>query len=185
MTGAANVQQDFPVRMVRDNLDGIPEYPLPTGYAVRWYQPDDEALWLEVQSKAERLIPITAELYEREFGNDRELLNERQCFITDKDNQPVGTATAGLDRNYKGNVYGRVHWVAIVPAEQGKGLGNALLVITLNRLRKLGHDRACLGTSTTRLPAINMYTKFGFAPEIDSDEDREIWAGLLSHLKAR
>jgi GNAT superfamily N-acetyltransferase len=178
MTDAENVQVNLPVRMVRDSLDVIPEYPLPDAYSVRWYQPGDEALWLEVQQKGERLIPITPELYEREFGDERELLCDRQCFIMNKDDQPVGTATAWLNRDYKGRDYGRVHWLAIIPSEQGKGLGNALLAITLHRLRELGHDRAYLVTSTARLPAIRLYTKFGFVPDIGSDEDRENWSQL-------
>ena len=76
----------------------------------------------------------------------------------------------------------RVHWVAIVPDHQGKGLAKPLLTAICNRLVEIGHDRAYLTTNTVRLPAINLYLAYGFEPEIDTDEDRRVWDGVLKEL---
>jgi hypothetical protein len=41
------------VTMIRDDLDHIPQFHLPQGYAIRWYQDGDEDLWLKVQRASE------------------------------------------------------------------------------------------------------------------------------------
>jgi GNAT superfamily N-acetyltransferase len=66
---------------------------------------------------------------------------------------------------------------------QGKGLANPLMSIICHRLRELGHSRFYLTTSTARIPAINLYLKFGFQPEINSNEDLLAWREISNKLK--
>ncbi len=176
------VREYIDIKMVRENLDDIPEYSLPAGYSIRWYQPGYEKHWQAVQSLADEYTRITSSLFEEQFGTDTQLLSERQCFLCDSKDNIIGTATAWLD-NPGGKSLGRIHWLAIIPQQQGKGLAKPLLAIICRRLKELEHGKIYLTTQTVRIPAINLYVKFGFVPEIDSDRDREIWEKLRKHLK--
>ncbi|HEY2933181.1 MAG TPA: GNAT family N-acetyltransferase [Acidobacteriota bacterium] len=165
--------------MTRENLDFIPAFDLPPDYFLRWYRPGDERHWVEIQRQADRYNAITPDLFERQFGANKDMLLQRQCFLTDRSGAPIGTATAWFNPDYRGKPYGRVHWVAIVPEMQGRGLSKPLLSAVCNRLRQLGHLRAYLTTAPQRTPAIHLYLKFGFLPEITGPEDAEVWSRLI------
>jgi len=153
------------VKMIRENLGNIPDYPVPPPYTIRWYRPGDEEAWLRIEREAEKYFPIEDDLFEKQFGEYPDLLPERQCFICNSEGNEIGTATAWFYNDESGKSYGLVHWVAIIPQEQGKGLGKPLMSAVCNRLKELGYERACLNTSTGRIPAINLYQKFGFVPQ--------------------
>ena len=180
----SNELQKVPVSMVRNNLNGILSFDLPKDYSVRWYKPGDEKLWLHIQSKADKYNIINLSLYTKTFGHSMESLPNRQCFLMDRFNNAVGTATAWFNEDYNGTRYGRVHWVAILPERQGQGLAKPLMSMICNRLGTLGHNKAYLTTLSIRIPAINLYRKFGFYPEIRSDEDTRIWRAIEAKLKA-
>ena len=170
------------IKMVREDLDDIPEYNFPAGYSIRWYQPGYEKYWQKVQSLADQYNRVTPDLFEEQFGTDIQLLSERQCFLLDSKEDIIGTATAWLDSQDE-KPPGRIHWVAIIPQHQGKGLAKPLLTIICKRLKDLGHSETYLTTQTVRIPAINLYAMFGFTPVIDSNRDREIWEKLREHIK--
>ncbi|MCD6291766.1 MAG: GNAT family N-acetyltransferase [Anaerolineae bacterium] len=177
------VRRNISINMVREHLDDIPDYPPPPGYLIHWYEPGDEKHWLNIHLVADKYSTITPELYVREFGRDPQLLHKRQFFLLSPTGAAIGTATAWFDDDYQGLPYGRVHWVAIVPEMQGRGLGKVLMTTVCKRLRALGHDRAYLVTSTARIPAINLYLQFGFMPHIRSEEDLRVWQALRPRLK--
>lgn len=178
------IREYIDIKMVRDNLDDIPEYGLPAGYSIRWYQPGYEEYWQKVQSLADEFTRVTPDLFEEQFGTDTQLLSERQCFLLDCEEDIIGTATAWLDNSEEKST-GRIHWLAIVPQRQGRGLAKPFLTIICKRLKELGHSKTYLTTQSVRIPAINLYAKFGFTPVIDSDQDREIWEKLQKHIKYR
>ena len=176
------LQENVDIRMIRENLDNIPDLSLPAGYSIRWYQPGDEKAWHRIHVLADKHTNMTSDLYEKEFGSDTQILNERQCFLADSKGSLIGTATAWFDETGEQSV-GRIHWVALVPSEQSKGLSKSLLTIACNRLKDLGHSKAYLTTQTVRVPAINLYLKFGFVPAIASELDMQIWRRLRKYLK--
>ena len=172
----------FGVVMIRRDLAGIPQFALPEPFSFRWYQPGDEAHWLDIHERADKLQTFEPETFERQFGRDVEVLRRRQCYLCRGDGLPVGTATAWFEDDYAGLPHGRVHWVAILPAFQGRGLAKPLMTTVCNRLRRLGHVRAYLTTNTARVPAIGLYLKFNFVPLIRHPADRAAWRAARQEL---
>ena len=173
----------IPVTMIKDNLHNILSFKLPDNVSVKWYQPGDEQLWLDIHLKADKYNHITPSLFDKTFGFFPEELGHRQCFLLDENEKAVGTATAWFNNNYNGMPYGRLHWVAIIPEKQRQGLGKPLMTIICNQLKKLGHEKAYLTTLPLRITAINLYRKFGFIPEIQCSQDSRLWQTIGSRLK--
>jgi GNAT superfamily N-acetyltransferase len=171
------------VSMTRENLEDIPQFPVPPGFSIRWFQEGDEVTWHEIQSMSERYLEVAPDLFWKEFGSETSILGERLFFLYDSRQRPIGTATAWFDKSYRGIPHGRVGWLAIVPEMRGKGLSKPLMTILCNRLRKLGHQKTYLTTSTVRFPAIRLYSIFGFVPEIRDAQDQEIWDKLEQLLR--
>ena len=188
---------NLPVKMRRANLDNLPEFALPSGFSLRWYQPGDEEHWLRIHLAADHFNEITPELFQKQFGVEAErgiysasapapasgiksaLLRERQCYLLSPTGEVIGTGTAWFNDNFEGGRWGRVHWMAVLPEFQGRGLGKSLLSAICRRLRELGHERAYLTTSTARVAAIGLYLRFGFEPLIRGAEAQAVWSGIL------
>ena len=168
--------------MIRHGLEETPQFELPAPYSIRAYRSGDEHVWRRIQLAAEAYLEIGPQLFEEQFGNDAHVLRERQFFLCDAQGTEIGTAAAWFDPDHHGEPFGRVHWVAIVPGAQGRGLSKPLMSTVCNRLRKLGHDCACLGTHDVRLPAIGLYLKFGFVPEIRLEKDQQAWQRVFMGL---
>ena len=102
----------------------------------------------------------------KEFEGLEAELRERMLFVLDPEGTPVGTATAWYYRDGDvGQRGGRVHWVSVVPAAQGKGLAKLLLGEVLRKLRSLHSGGPThLVTHTQAARAIAMYLEVGFEP---------------------
>jgi GNAT superfamily N-acetyltransferase len=174
---------DIEIVMTRSNLADLPHYDLPDDFQFHWYAPGDETAWTDIHLIADRHNDITPTLFRDQFGDDAAVLYERQCYLQDAAGKLVGTASAWFPDAHHDASFGRVHWVAILPEFQGKGLAKPLLAVVMQRLKELGYQRAHLDTSAARLPAIGLYLKFGFLPEIITREDDRIWKQVLDRLK--
>ena len=171
------------IRMIRRDLESLPYWPLPEGFSIRWYRPGDVEAWVRIHKEADFYNESTPGLYQEAFGNDETLLAKRQAFLCYDSGRQIGTAGAWFDDDYHGERFGRVHWVAIEPQYQGRGLSKPLASEICRRLVELGHERAYLTTATVRIPAINLYLQFGFEPDIRSDEDERAWSAIRGQLK--
>jgi len=196
-------EMNLPVKMTRANLDHLPEFALPAGFLLRWYQAGDEAHWLRIHLAADHFNEITPDLFQRQFAvhpargrqpaSSNEARNglksaprelrERQAYLLASSGEVIGTGTAWFNDHFEGARWGRVHWMAILPELQGRGLGKSLLSAICRRLRELGHERAYLTTSTARVPAIKLYLQFGFEPLIRQAEDERVWRKLFPLAK--
>jgi GNAT superfamily N-acetyltransferase len=170
------------VTMVRENRACFPHFALPPGYSLHWYQPGDEAIWLSIQRAADRLQDIPPDSFARTFGDARDELPQRQCFLLSPQGEPIGTATAWFGDERWGREWGKLHWVAIVPGWQGKGLARPLLSCVCGRLRELHPDRAYLRTAAERLVAIRLYLDFGFQPDIANADEAHTWSEIMKRL---
>ena len=175
-------QEYISISMIREKLGGIPNHTLPPAFSFKWYRPGDERHWLRIQQSADQYNQINLELFRQQFGVDAETLGCRQCFILNGEGQSIGTATAWFDLNYRGQEWGRVHWVAIVPEMQGQSLAKPLMTVVCQRLRELGHERAYLTTAPERIPAVNLYLKFGFVPEVRGAVELRAWKEIEEKL---
>ncbi len=164
--------------MIRPTLDGVPQCLLPQGFGLRYFRPGDETTWVRIWQAAEEatgLSQITLDNFTSSFGGDLPGMEQRCLFLVAPDGEDVGTTTAWYDHRFKGGSWGRIHWVALLPHWQGKGLSKPMLSAALNRMRELGHGRAMLTTHTRRLVAIRLYLSFGFQPDLDTPDGRRAW----------
>jgi len=176
------IERNVPITLIRHSLDALPEYQLPAGYEIRSYVPGDEHAWIEIHRQAERFNIITMERFIRAFGTDSAELHARQLYLRTAADEPIGTATAWFACDADGAMIGRVHWVALIPAYQGRGLSKPLLARVCQQLHACRYPRAYLVTSTARLPAINLYLQFGFVPWIRSSTDQAAWQDLAPYV---
>lgn len=170
------------VRMVREDLEDIPVYPLPVGYRMRRFGEGDRRTWLRIERASESFQKITPETFDSNFGDDLPAMPKRCYFLVAPDGRDVGTITAWYDRSFRGRRWGRIHWVAVEPAHRGRGLSHGMMTVAMNRLRAMGHRRAMLVTQTPRLAAIRTYLRFGFVPDMTADGAPRAWKLIAEHI---
>jgi GNAT superfamily N-acetyltransferase len=151
--------------MVNRDLLAVPSCELAPGLSLHWYEPGNEKWWVAIHKLADRFNESTTKLFAQQFANPKLRLSERQCYFLDKLGHPVATATAWAECHGRFAGFGRVHWVAVVPARQNQGIGGMLVSTVCQRLVSLGYTRAFLTTSTLRPAAIHLYQKSGFRIE--------------------
>ncbi|HNT78394.1 MAG TPA: YdhR family protein [Anaerolineae bacterium] len=172
----------YPVAMIRPTMEDIPHVPFPAGFHIRPLRPDEGGLWRDIQRDAEPYFPIADDLFESQFGYDPPAIPQRCYFVVDECGVAVGTISAWYNRDFKGGEWGQIHWVALRRAYQGKGLARPMLSHALTQMAQW-HDRAFLGTSAQRLPAIKLYLDFGFVPDLDDPGAAEAWRTVAEELK--
>lgn len=168
--------RDIPLTMTRPHLLGLPNHRCPDGYSVRSYAPGDEAVWATIETAAGAFKSEEAALahFEGEFAPHADLLVGRMLLLEHDGIGPIGTTTAWIG-TYEGVRQGRIHWVGITPAYQGRGLAKPLLSAAMSKIAS-EFDRAYLTTETTSYRGINLYLGFGFEPVVAVPRDREGWA---------
>lgn len=155
----------------------VKAHPVPVGFYIRNYKNGEEYLWAEIESAAGEFSSEekALEYFLREFGEHKDEMEERCFFMIEKGTgRAVGTTTAWYNNNLKGEIYGRIHWVAVHPAFQGKKLAKPLLASAMLYLSKQ-YNKAYLISQTTSYKAVNMYMDFGFRPEIENAEHKRAW----------
>ncbi|MHB1294737.1 MAG: Nif3-like dinuclear metal center hexameric protein [Anaerolineae bacterium] len=167
--------------MRRADLENLPPLALPEGYSVRPMQADETWAYLQVMQLSSLVPDADMNWYTHAFGDHPD--ESSRHLIVWKDGQPVAAATAWWD-DVEGLRWGRVHWVGVAEAEKGRGLGRAVALAVLYRMRELGYTRALLDTQAWRLSAVATYTGLGFEPWPTTDTPREVWDQALTDLAA-
>ncbi|MBE5810954.1 MAG: bifunctional phosphoribosyl-AMP cyclohydrolase/phosphoribosyl-ATP diphosphatase HisIE [Clostridiales bacterium] len=139
------------------------EVKLPEGYAIRTYQPGDENAWAALMyavGEQTSLVDAKAEFIQRYLAD--ETLTDRIFFAVDAEGAVAGTAIA-WEQDPRGIGTRALHWVAVHPAHQRKGLGKALCQTALRLFRR--EDNALpvyLHTQPWSWKAILLYISLGF-----------------------
>lgn len=176
--------KNLEVKMIHESLVDTPIFPLPlAGFNIETYRPGREQDWLRIHELADRFNIFTPFVFNDQFGQNESKLTSSQFYLVNPDGKPVGTATAWTKDST--TYSGMVHWVAILPEYQGKGLSKPLLTAVCQKLVADGHSKGCLSTSTARIAAISLYLQFGFRPLIQSDQDEVSWLEFEEHSGRR
>jgi GNAT superfamily N-acetyltransferase len=178
----------FHLTMALDDLARVPTLPIPAGYGVSLYSPGGESDWARIEHLAGEFPNDEKALahFATEFGGQADEMRRRCLFLHGPQGSAIGTTTAWYGE-HAGTATGRLHWVAIVPAFQGRGLAKPLVAAALACMRQW-HDRAYLTTQTTSWIAVKVYLDFGFRPVLDQPDSGEAWAlmaRLLEHPALR
>ena len=170
------------VRMNRPHLEGLPTVRLPEGYRLETASEGFEPTWAGIVNAAFENEGWTADKCREQFSTKARFEPEGMFFAVTPDGEPVATAFAWRDTAEECEC-GRVHWVATVPQEQGKGLGRAVTVAVLHYLKQHGFSRAFLETQPYRLPAIRLYLSLGFQPTPKDAEHEACWREVMEEVR--
>jgi ribosomal protein S18 acetylase RimI-like enzyme len=169
--------------MIRRDLLWLQNFDLPAGFRFKTFQKGDEVAWAEIETAAGEFDCVESALnrFQSGFGEHFDELEDRMFFIEDKNSRLIATGTAWYDNSFLGEPYGRVHWIAVHPDFQGRGLAKPLLSHVMCQLAK-SHDKAYLITLTTSLRAIKIYLDFGFVPLATTKQEQKAWSMLAESL---
>lgn len=144
---------------------------LPDGYSFTFFQREMETDWCRIQCSVEHFPNAEASLkaFHSEFSRQPALLEKRIVFVCDSIGRPVATGCL-----WPGNELDipmeRLHWLAVVPGLQGRGIGKALLA----KLAELYRAEGCTGgiylfAQAANLRAIGIFRQFGFKPYMEAE----------------
>jgi ribosomal protein S18 acetylase RimI-like enzyme len=171
--------------MTREGMADFPIYTLPPGYRFRAYRPGDADHWTALHLAAEPYIPVTPELFVRQFGDDLDALPDRMFFVETNRGEVAGSITAWWERQrHNPDERGRIHWVVVHPAHQRRGLAKPMMTHAMRRLAQ-SHSQAMLGTSSARIWALKVYLDFGFHPDpaqLGDERIHQAWRHVQSVL---
>jgi len=170
------------VTMIRPDLRNIPQVAFPEGFGIRPMRLDEVGVWTDIHRDSEEHFKISDTLFYSQFGQDLQAVQWRCFLITNEKGVAVGTISAWYERDYKGQDYGQIHWLAVRPAYRRRGLAKAALSFALNKLAQW-HERCFLDSSTERLPALKLYLDFGFVPDLSKEQAVENWRGVKDKLE--
>jgi ribosomal protein S18 acetylase RimI-like enzyme len=173
-----------------------PKNPLPDGFSFSSYKAGFESQWAKLQYEVEHTDSLEeAEMvFQREFvGNtgaesiekperspNFQALLDKMVFVLDQDGNMAGTG-ALWDGDVFGEVHQRLHWIAVAPQYQGKGIAKAIVSKLLDIYNQLGFSGYIYLTSQTwSYRALNIYFKFGFKPYMGGKPRNWVSANLTS-----
>jgi mycothiol synthase len=153
----------------------LPPADFPAGVGVRAFRPGtDDAAWLDLNARAFAEHPeqgawtaadLNTRMNEGWFDADGFLIAEQQG--RDGQARMLGfhwtKVHGGTDHAHAHDPIGEVYVIGVDPREQGRGLGRALTLAGLHRMRALGLTQAMLYVEADNAAARAVYESLGFA----------------------
>ena len=165
------------VVMLRENAEDFPEFLLPEGYHFAVFTPEDEENWIRLQLEVTHVESYAQgkAIFREEFllaGENAPCADcpgyaetvKRTVLVKDTAGILVGAATLWTGDTF-GEVWQRVHWVAVHPEHQGKGIAKCMIARMLQMYAELGCKTPIyLTTQTKTYRAVRVYKQMGFVP---------------------
>lgn len=177
---------ETPIYMIHD-LQHTPQDKLPDGCQFRmldWNQGDDKT-WAKLVTATNEFSNTADAMkrFDQEFRSYPVEASQRILLLETAEGEPIGTACAWYG-DWQGQAIGRLHWVEIAPAFQGKKLGKPLIAAAVRLLARF-HAKAYLKTQESSLAAIHLYRKLGFYPAITTNDEQDIWNRIETALERK
>lgn len=150
------------MRRPRGLVAPVPKFP--AGYAVSPFERGSDIAWAAIEAAVgEFESPALAKRYFRETYLLHHVEVERRVlFARGPGGTEVGTVTAWWDHTGERRD-AALHWLGVIPGQQGQGLGTALVHACIETLQQLEGDRDIyLHTQTWSHTAIGIYQRAGF-----------------------
>ena len=167
------------VVMTRENGDASPVRPLPEGYCFSEFTPEDEEKWVQLQAEVTHVESLQQgrQIFREEFLQAPAEIPCEKCpgysetvrrtvLVKDSAGVLAGAATLWVGDTF-GEVWQRVHWVAVHPEHQGKGIAKCMIARMLQMYAELGCKTPIyLTTQTKTYRAVRVYKQMGFVPHL-------------------
>jgi mycothiol synthase len=160
-------------------LDRPPLVRLSPGYALRTYQPGDEAHFYRVMALAgwpgwddAKLQPWLARIPPASWF----------MAVRQDSGEIVATAMGLHDHSPTHPFGGELGWVAAHPAHAGHGLGMAVCAAVTARLLAAGYENIHLYSEDWRLAALKTYLRLGYVPFLYTPDMPERWRVICTQL---
>ena len=164
------------LEMVRASSGPVAVKDVAVGYLVRQYEPRDRDAYLELFHLAfETNDPLPDVLATRLGGG---------FFVIEHGDS--GTLVASCVAQVKPRVRHpegcELGWLVADPAHVGRGLGTLVAALVSNRLAGEGYAQAYLLTEDFRLPALSIYLKLGWQPNLFQEDMESRWRVIFASL---
>lgn len=134
---------------------------LPAPYSVRYCRPDELEIWKRMHfdnpADAEAYNGYMTDYFQLVYAPAGDLFFRTCRFVCNEADEPIATA-------FMWRAYGEVmtlHWLKVLKAYEGEGIGRGLLSIILSELEE-GDFPVFLHTHPSSFRAIKLYADFGF-----------------------
>lgn len=154
----------YEVWMTRSGGKPIPPANLAKGFRFVHYRQGDEVEWAKIESSVSEFSDEQEALayFSQAFAPFPTQLSMRMLFIENEHGEKVATCTAWW-KNVNGMTVPLLHWLAVKPQFQRKGLAAALVAKITSSLSEAEPEAVIyLHTQTWSHQAIQLYKKFGY-----------------------
>ena len=168
----------IPNIVMRRGPESLPPLALPPGVSLYPFGEDGPAVWEHIIGTAfERRMSFKAVL-----GSNEAFRPERVIFLA-REGLPVAVAAAWQRRKDPPGT-GYLHYVGVLPEARGMRLGYWVSLAALHQMRREGNTLAMLETKDWRIPAIGIYFKLGFVPDLTGHRSYPArWEKILAQLR--
>ena len=157
-----SIDRNIPYKNIIMRCDTYEVQPINTvDFQIRKYRKGDENHWAEIECAIGDFGSIKeAKNYFIQNYNYSEL--SERCFFAETDNgKVVGTCIAWYD-NKNDFTVSSLHWLAVLPEYQQKGIGRALIISVMNYYKVNDSLPVYLHTQPWSYKAIKLYYSLGF-----------------------